>query len=217
MAVRNDEKRNEILMAAFDLFTDSDYGKVSLADIAASANINKSLLQHYYPLRKNIIEAMLKELLEKSYHYMLSTDSVDLFQKVSDFNMLFFKTASKNEKLNRFIVASVSTPELMELWIDIICRWLRNICGEDTFSYLQLRTAISFSMTGSMYLYQHKDELNLNYKYIFENHVRSIMIMLGISYERRDEICATTRIRTDGFKTDTFIEFCNRNIKWINL
>jgi AcrR family transcriptional regulator len=217
MAARNDEKRNEILKVAFDLFTDSDYGKVSLADIAASADINKSLLQHYYPQRKNIIESMLEELLEKSYNYMLSADSDDLFQKISDFNMLFFKTASKNKKLNRFIVVSVSNHELMELWIDIICRWLRDICGEDTFSYLQLRTAISFSMTGSMYLYLHKDELNLNYKYILENHFRSIIIMLGISFERRDEICATTRIRTDDFNTDRFIEFCNKNIKWINL
>lgn len=217
MAVRNDEKRNEILKVAFNLFTDSDYGKVSLADIAASADINKSLLQHYYPQRKNIIESMLKELLEKSYNYMLSADSVDLFQEISDFNMLFFKTASKNKKLNRFIVVSVSDHELLELWIDIICRWLRDICGEDTFSYLQLRTAISFSMTGSMYLYLHKDELNLNYKYIFENHFRSIVLMLGISSERGDEICATTRIRTDDFNTDRFIEFCNKNIKWINL
>jgi AcrR family transcriptional regulator len=217
MAVRNDEKRNEILKVAFNLFTDSDYGKVSLADIAASADINKSLLQHYYPQRKNIIESMLKELLEKSYNYMLSADSVDLFQEISDFNMLFFKTASKNKKLNRFIVVSVSDHELLELWIDIICRWLRDICGEDTFSYLQLRTAISFSMTGSMYLYLHKDELNLNYKYILENHFRSIVLMLGISSERRDEICATTRIRTDDFNTDRFIEFCNKNIDWINL
>lgn len=217
MAVRNNEKRNEILKVAFELFTDSDYGKVSLADIAAGANINKSLLQHYYPQRNNIIENMLNELLEKSYDYILSADSVDSFQNISDFSMLFFKTASKNKKLKRFIVVSVSSPELLELWIDTICRWLKDICGEDTFSYLQLRTAISFSMNGSMYLYLHEDELNLNYKYIFTNHFRIIMMMLGISSEKTDEICATTRMRIDDFNTDKFVEFCNKNIKWINL
>lgn len=217
MAVRNDEKRNDILKVAFDLFTDSDYGKVSLADIAANANITKSLLQHYYPKRINIIENMLKELLEESYNVIRPSDSPDLFQKISDFNMLFFKAASKNKKLNRLIVVSISDSGLMELWIDIICRWLRDICGEDTFSYLQLRTAISFSMTGSMYLYLHKDELNLNYKYILENHFRSIMIILGISSERRDAICATTSARINDFDTDGFIELCNNNIKWINL
>lgn len=217
MAVRNDEKRNEILKVAFDLFTDSDYGKVSLADIAAGVGITKSLLQHYYPKRKNIIENMLKELLEESYNYMLSLDSVDLFQNISDFNMLFFKTTSKNKKLYRFIVISISDPELLELWIDTICRWLRDVGGEDTFSYLQLRTAISFSMNGSMYLYLHKDELNLNYKYILENHFRSIMTMLGISSERSDEICKITRMRINDFNTDKFIELCNKNIEWISL
>ena len=216
-AARNEEKRIEILTNAFQLFSDPSSGKVSLAVIAEASGINKSLLQHYFPQKKDLAETMLKDLLETSYRFMAAEPSKDLFQTISDFNMLFFKAAAKNKRFNRFITLTVSEPELLELWIDTICRWLRDICDEDTFTYLQLRTALSFSMTGSMYLFLHKDELNIDYRYFCENHIRSIMKMLGFPIAERDRVCSNTRDKINQLDVEAFFSYCRENIPFFRL
>ena len=213
-AQRNEQKRNDILCAAFDLLSDPNSGKVSLSDIAAASGINKSLLQHYFPQKQHMVEVMLRELLEISFGYMGSEKTGNVFQQISDFNMLFFKAVSKNRRFGRFISITVSEPGILDVWIDIICHWLRDICDEDTFSYLQLKTALSFSMTGSMYLFLHKDELNIDYRYFCENHIRSILKMLGFSHEVRDNICERTRNKTDCLDVNDFLQYCRKNISF---
>lgn len=63
MAQRNNEKRNQILSVAYECFSRMPYAQVSLANIAEGAEINKSLLQHYYARKNDIIKALLDELL----------------------------------------------------------------------------------------------------------------------------------------------------------
>ena len=213
-AARNEEKRTHILRAAFDLYSNPDAGRVSLADIAAASDINKSLLQHYFPQKKDLMEALLKELLEVSFRGMPVSAEEDFFQQISDFNMLFFKTAAKNKRFNRFVTLSVSEPDSLEIWIDTICHWLRDLCDEDTFTYLQLRTALSFSMTGSMYLYLHRDELNIDYRYFCDNHMRSILKMLGFPSAVRDRISERTKAKLNALDTEAFLNYCREHISF---
>ena len=112
MAARNTEKRNEILQTAYDHFSRLPYHQVSLAMIAQGAGINKSLLQHYYAYKSEIMKALLDELLSASfsYHQSLPDPQLDMFQQISDFNMLFFKAAAKNEQLNQFVTNSAADP-----------------------------------------------------------------------------------------------------------
>lgn len=216
MAPRNNEKRNEILTVAYDCFSTRDYDDVSLSDIAGAAEINKSLLQHYYGKKCDIMKTLLDELLAGAYAYMdtLRYEYDDQFQKISDFNMLFFKVASTNPRLDRFVTSSVSQPELLSLWIECICGWLRKLCGEETFTYLQLRTAIDFSMAGSMRLYQHKDELGIDYRFICRNHIRSIMTLLQFPHEEITAVCDRTDQRCPDFPVEDYLKYCGDTIVW---
>ena len=216
MAPRNNEKRNEILTVAYSFFSTRDYNDVSLAEIAGAAEINKSLLQHYYGKKCDIMKALLDELLAGAYAYMdtLRYEYENMFQKISDFNMLFFKVASANPRLDRFVTSSVGQPELLSLWIESICGWLRKLCREEPFTYLQLRTAIDFSMSGSMHLYQHKDELGIDYRFICRNHIRSIMSLLQFPYDEITAICDKTDLRCADFSVEDYLKYCRDTIVW---
>jgi len=166
MAPKNTARRETILSASYDLFSEKPYDRVSLSDIADRAQISKSLLQHYYSQKIDIVKTMLGELLNTSFSYMGEWDSgeEELFQRISDFNMLFFKGVAADFKLRQFIRSSVSQAECLDAWVETICSWLRCFCGEDTFTYRQLRTAMSFSMGGTMRLFIHQDELDIDYR-----------------------------------------------------
>lgn len=113
MAVKNTKRREAILTAAYRLFGDNQYDRVSLNDIAKAAGINKSLLQHYYTQKIEIVKTMLGELLETSSAYMekLTFQDEELFQRISDFNMLFFKGVASDYTLRQFILSSVRQEE----------------------------------------------------------------------------------------------------------
>lgn len=165
MALKNTKRREEILTVAYRLFGENQYDQVSLSDIARASGINKSLLQHYYTQKIEIVKTMLSELLDTSFAYMetLSFQNDELFQGISDFNMLFFKGVASDYTLRQFILSSVRQAECLDAWVDTIFNWLRRYCGEKTFSFRQLKTAIVFAMGGTMHLFIHQDELDIDY------------------------------------------------------
>lgn len=214
MATKNLVNRAAVLCTAYRLFGEMDYDKVSLSDIAKGAGISKSLLQHYFQQKKTIVSTMLSELLNTSYSYMKGTEG-STFQKLSDFNHLFFKAAGYDQKLDHFIVVSIGHAELLDTWIELLCTWLRSLCGEETFSYLDLRTAFCFSMGGSMHLYQHKDELGIDYRFITELHVRTLLSMLSVPQTEIEKICSQTSARSVQMDIGDFLAYCKSNISWL--
>ena len=219
MARQNTEKRLQILRVSYELFSGVEYEAVSLADIAKRAEISKSLLQYYYPQKIEIVQDLLSDILNISFSYTdnLSAPDEDVMQEISDFNMLFFKAVEYNYHLNQFIMSSVSRPQLLDLWIETICSWLRKVCGENTFSYLQLKTALCFAMGGSMHLFQHKDELGIDYHFYTENHIRTILGFLKYDQKTIDEICGKTRDRVEQVDINAFLKYCEDSIQWFSL
>ena len=219
MAVRNTRRREEILTVAYRLFGENRYDRVSLSDIARASGINKSLLQHYYTQKIDIVKSMLGELLDVSSAYMdtLSFQNDDLFQGISDFNMLFFKGVANDYTLRQFILSSVRQEECMDVWVDTICNWLRRYCGENTFSYRQLKTAMVFSMGGTMHLFVHQDELDIDYRRFCRIHIRAILGMLHYTPERIEAIIAETDRRIEGIGAEAFLSYCEANIPWLVL
>lgn len=219
MAARNEEKRREILTVAYRRFTESDYDRVSLSDIAKGAGINKSLLQHYYPQKLDIVKVMLNDLLRSSFAYMDSRayGKDEIFQKISDFNMLFFKGVSCDRMLNRFLLTSVRSPEILDTWIDIIADWLKDYCSEETFSYLLLKRALVFSMGGSMHLFQHKDELGISYPFICRTHIWAILNLLSVQEQTIAEICQETDRRIAEMDPGCFLQYCSAHIPWLEV
>ena len=217
MMEKNTARRNAILQAAYRLFGEKNYDRVSLADIAREVDISKSLLQHYFSQKIDIIKTMTAELLNISYSYMgeMGSGGEDLFQSISDFNMLFFKGVAANYELRQFIRSSVSQAECLDAWVETICSWIRRYCGEDTFTYRQLKTAMCFSMGGTMRLFIHQDELDIDYRRFCRVHMETILRFLQYDPQTANEILDRTDMRINQLDADQFLRFCADHISWL--
>ncbi|MDO4619447.1 MAG: helix-turn-helix domain-containing protein [Lachnospiraceae bacterium] len=217
MAAKNLQKRTDILHAAYHLFAEFGYEATSLSMIAGEADISKSLLQSYYRKKSDLIKELISDILRNSYSYMehFHTLSADPFEKISCYNTLFFAGVSTDKTLEQFITVSVSSPELLDIWIESITAWLWDFSGSRKYSYLKVRAAISFSMAGSMHLYIRRNELGLDYIQICENHIRSILGYLRESSGTIEKICAETNRSLTQLDAEDFIRYCKRELCWM--
>jgi len=217
MAVKNLERRREILTSVYCLVGEAPYEKVSLSDIAREAGINKSLLQRYYPQKTDIVKEMLTTLLEASFGYMeqMPAGDDDLFQRISNFNMLFFAGVAANERMHRFILSTVGSSEILDVWIDTICSWLHGYVRKADVRMLDLRRALCFAMGGTMHLFQHQEELGIDYRFFCEKHIRAILNFLGYRKEEVDAICARTAEWIAEADVSRFLTYCRESISWI--
>src|SRR6476620_6722006 len=58
----NDERRAQLLSLAKAAFSDRSYDDVSIDDIAREAKISKGLLYHYFPTKRDLYVAGLREI-----------------------------------------------------------------------------------------------------------------------------------------------------------
>src|SRR4051795_11056092 len=58
----NDERRAQLLALARKSFSDRSYDDVSIDDIAREAKISKGLLYHYFPTKRDLYVAGLREI-----------------------------------------------------------------------------------------------------------------------------------------------------------
>lgn len=219
MAVKNTERRIQILSYAYELISSDQYEDASMAQIAKGVGISKSLLQRYYPQKKLLLENMLDDILNVSFAYMdqLPWEYDDIFQKISDFDRLFFWMTGKNYRFSRFILASVGQADFLDIWIEIICNWLKKLCGEETFSYLKLRRALCIAMGGAMHLYQHMDELGSDYRDVAKVDTRFTLDMLGFDNEYISALLTTTEDRTKEMDPVKCLLYCAEHIPWFTV
>jgi AcrR family transcriptional regulator len=61
----NDERRAQLLALARAAFSDRSYDDVSIDDLAREAKISKGLLYHYFPTKRDLYVAGLREIAEE--------------------------------------------------------------------------------------------------------------------------------------------------------
>ena len=61
----NDERRAQLLALAKRAFSDRAYDEVSIDDLAHEASISKGLLYHYFPTKRDLYVAGLREIAEE--------------------------------------------------------------------------------------------------------------------------------------------------------
>lgn len=61
----NDQRRAQILELARRAFSDRAYDDVSIDDLAKDANISKGLLYHYFPTKRDLYVAGLREIADE--------------------------------------------------------------------------------------------------------------------------------------------------------
>lgn len=221
-ASRNLQKRTEILSGAYRLISEADYDRVSLNDIAKSAGINKSLLQSYYPQKQQIVGELLDDMLRQSYLY-IDTNELEqgsLFNKVSDYTVLFFLTAGTDRRLNRFVITTTTHTELMDIWVDNVFQWFWSAIleedGQPQIPYLRLKAALSFAMYGTLKLLRDRDKLNLTIQGICENHVRQLMTVMKRTPSEIEDVLSRTRERAKTFDMEAFLNYCENKIAWFS-
>ena len=72
-------------------------------------------------------------------------------------------------------------------------------------------------MTGTMHLYQQRDELGLDYRFICRNHIQSIMSLLQFEHGTITAICDRTDERMATFSVEDFLRYCQEHIAWLTL
>jgi AcrR family transcriptional regulator len=61
----NDSRRAQLLLLARKAFSDRSYDEVSIDDLAREAKISKGLLYHYFPTKRDLYVAGLREIAEE--------------------------------------------------------------------------------------------------------------------------------------------------------
>jgi AcrR family transcriptional regulator len=61
----NDERRAQLLQLARRAFSDRSYDEVSIDDLAREAKISKGLLYHYFPTKRDLYVAGLREIADE--------------------------------------------------------------------------------------------------------------------------------------------------------
>jgi AcrR family transcriptional regulator len=61
----NDERRAQLLQLARKAFSDRSYDEVSIDDLAREAKISKGLLYHYFPTKRDLYVAGLREIADE--------------------------------------------------------------------------------------------------------------------------------------------------------
>jgi len=61
----NDARRAQLLLLARKAFSDRSYDEVSIDDLAREAKISKGLLYHYFPTKRDLYVAGLREIAEE--------------------------------------------------------------------------------------------------------------------------------------------------------
>lgn len=61
----NDERRAQLLQLAGRAFSDRSYDEVSIDDLAREAKISKGLLYHYFPTKRDLYVAGLREIAQE--------------------------------------------------------------------------------------------------------------------------------------------------------
>jgi AcrR family transcriptional regulator len=63
--LENDERRAQLLRLARNAFSGRSYDEVSIDDLAREAKISKGLLYHYFPTKRDLYVAGLREIAEE--------------------------------------------------------------------------------------------------------------------------------------------------------
>jgi len=160
---RTDEKRNErkesIYKAAFALFKNNGYDKVSFNGIAAEAGFTKSNMYRYFTSKEEIFLNVFAELFEKWFedctgrlHKLEQNEEVEVFAKAwvdslmshsqfLDLTPLLFISLEKNSSFEQLLEFKRKSMSLLYEMSNDIGRVYPDIQGEKAFKFLTLSYA----------------------------------------------------------------------------
>jgi AcrR family transcriptional regulator len=112
--IRKKTKEN-ILNAALKLFAEKGYHGTSINDIAKAANISKGLAYNYFESKKQIIEAIFKQLFDEAGKFITIMDSVkDPYEKLKLVIEFSFRYYEESEDMWMLYASFIFQPGILE-------------------------------------------------------------------------------------------------------
>lgn len=131
--------RDRILNAAMQLFADRGFGATPIKAIARACNLSDAGVFHYFPTKREILEALL-ERPHQRLEQRASDEPVRDFESLDALVLRTLDSAHVNEPILRVLIRQqlVGDPEAMAArdaalknWRDLLRRWFNEYDAED--------------------------------------------------------------------------------------
>jgi len=122
---KHEERREEIIQAARQLFQVKDYDKATMNDLIEVLNIAKGTLYHYFSSKEEILEAVVEDIVNEELRkkeQMLRSDSVKDLDAMEKLKLLITESDVDDENDN--ILDTLHHPENTEMHAKQLGRYL---------------------------------------------------------------------------------------------
>lgn len=134
---KNDNAKEKIISAAFELFATKGYAQTSVDSIAAKAKISKGLIYYYFKSKGEILKGILTSLMAKS-GFFEEDDTLSSKQYLKKIVEKSFELITRHTKLFRLILALTMQPEVVKglkkeleslriLWMDDLTKAFKSL------------------------------------------------------------------------------------------
>ena len=151
------EEQNRIAKIAFSLFREKGYDKTSIKEIADAANIQKALVQYYFPKKDLFIDIFIQKSLDTVVESMEQENDrnlshFDLMYLMGYFELWYLTTSDSMKFLRLDILSNRNTTATI---ISVLTEWAANYLGLTTdFQKKIIFNAITFAVGGTFeYVY----------------------------------------------------------------
>jgi AcrR family transcriptional regulator len=113
------DKKEAILVAAEELFSDQDFDAVSVRDLAKKANVNIAMISYYFGSKEKLLEELIASKIETSQIALrqISADGMNPWDKMQAIVNLYVDKLTANRKFQRVVTRELSSnvrPQLRE-------------------------------------------------------------------------------------------------------
>ncbi|PKL18521.1 MAG: hypothetical protein CVV49_05405 [Spirochaetae bacterium HGW-Spirochaetae-5] len=159
-----DDRREEIVKAARELFQTKDYGKTSMQELIVKLNIAKGTLYHYFSSKQEILEAVVENIVDEELvnrERLLNSSEVKNLSAIEKIRMLIKEDDLTEE--NEMILQGLHHPENTEMHTKQLGRYITKLaplyadiftqgCAEGVFKTEHPLEAAEFILAGVQFL-----------------------------------------------------------------
>lgn len=114
-------KREDIIEAAIDLFTEKGLEKTKIADIVKQANIAQGTFYLYFPSKLSVMPAIAEVMVEKIHAELINSvnQEASFTEQIKQIVQTIFIFTKKYERIQALVYAGIASTEHLRNWESI--------------------------------------------------------------------------------------------------
>lgn len=114
-------KREDIIEAAIDLFTEKGLEKTKIADIVKQANIAQGTFYLYFPSKLSVMPAIAEVMVEKIHAKLINSvnQEASFTEQIKQIVQTIFIFTKKYERIQALVYAGIASTEHLRNWESI--------------------------------------------------------------------------------------------------